>query len=612
MADAGNDRTICAGDLVLFDGSGSKDPEGGLLKYYWDFGDGTTAEGMNPAKRFDKAGSYQVRLKVKDDSELECNDDLDQIVVLVAESPVAAAGDDQTVCANALVYFDGSKSEDFDGVVNNFNWDFGDGNTGEGEKPTHVYLKPGKYRVVLTITGDLIGECDNKDTDELYITVTEAPAAKMDYPRLAAQNEPITFDASTSQSSNGTIVSYSWDFGDGTTGSGEKVSKTYQNYGKYFVKLTVKTNTTTDCGTSMIRDYIIVNARPEANAGIDQQTGINQIVVLNANDSKDPDGSIVQYYWVLGEKDTARGIEVKHKFDKPGSYPIILKVTDNSNLSNNSDSDTLIINVNNALANSINAVSSACVNEVVSFAVSDPSSASGGKTSYRWNFGDGNSAEGPEAQHKYLLAGVYSVTLTSDDGKKLENSVTTVTKIIKINTAPYANAGADRVVCPGNPVLFDASLSTDPDNDSLYFEWQFGDGSSAASSRVEHRYTKAGTYNVVLLASDRSGSNCQAMADTAIIKVNTTPVPVPGKAISAFTGGAYDAVIFDALTSSDPDGDPLTFEWDFGDGTKDSGSFVKHMFTKPGNYKVTLTVKDDSGLTCGTAVSVFDVNVKKR
>ncbi|MCM8778659.1 MAG: PKD domain-containing protein, partial [Candidatus Omnitrophica bacterium] len=69
--------------------------------------------------------------------------------------------------------------------------------------------------------------------------------------------------------------------------------------------------------------------------------------------------------------------------------------------------------------------------------------------------------------------------------------------------------------------------------------------------------------------------------------------------------------IFDASASLDPDGDVLSYFWDFGDGTKGEGVKVKHSYTQPGTYSVILTVRDNSGTRCDSAVDSFVVNVGK-
>ncbi|MCF8413523.1 MAG: PKD domain-containing protein, partial [Melioribacteraceae bacterium] len=206
LADAGADRIICAGNVAIFNGSASSDPEEGVLVYYWDFGDGTTAEGINTTKSYSAGGIYEVTLKIEDDSGLPCNSDVDRLVVKVVEAPVANAGQDITVCANSEVKFDGSKSTDFDGVVNSYFWNFGDGTTGGGASPTHIFSQSGKYKVTLTITGDVTEGCDNSDTDELIVNVIAAPEAKFTSVDKAPVNTQVFFDASLSSVEGSEIV----------------------------------------------------------------------------------------------------------------------------------------------------------------------------------------------------------------------------------------------------------------------------------------------------------------------------------------------------------------------------------------------------------------------
>src|SRR5690606_18314374 len=142
-------------------GSDSYDPEGGVLRYGWTFGDGLTSGLVNPTKTYTKGGTYPVTLTVKDDSGLANGTNSSQIAIRVDQGPVAHAGEDILACARTEVAFDGSGSTDIDGVVNNFTWDFGDGNQGGGEAPSHIYDRPGTYRVFLTIEGEKAGICDS-------------------------------------------------------------------------------------------------------------------------------------------------------------------------------------------------------------------------------------------------------------------------------------------------------------------------------------------------------------------------------------------------------------------------------------------------------------------
>lgn len=131
-----------------------------------------------------------------------------------------------------VAFTDQSTGED----ITNRDWKFGDGNTGSGVTPTHKYLKGGTYTVTLTVDdGASTSASTSKD-----VTVVNPnnihPVADFTY---SATELAVDFDANGSSDQDGTISSYSWAFGDGSTGSGATASHTYATAGTYSVILTV-------------------------------------------------------------------------------------------------------------------------------------------------------------------------------------------------------------------------------------------------------------------------------------------------------------------------------------------------------------------------------------
>ncbi|PPB48296.1 PKD domain-containing protein [Arthrobacter pityocampae] len=137
--------------------------------------------------------------------------------------------------------FDASTSADSDGTIASYRWDFGDGTTGAGMTASHQYTAGGTYPVKLTVTDD---------AGAIHTTskaVTVEAAAPVNTPPTAAFTQTssgltASFDASTSTDPDGTVASYAWTFGDGTTGTGVKASKTYAAAGSYLVTLKVTDN----------------------------------------------------------------------------------------------------------------------------------------------------------------------------------------------------------------------------------------------------------------------------------------------------------------------------------------------------------------------------------
>lgn len=639
LAAAGANRTGCAGEVMLFDGSASSDPEGGVLRHVWNFGDGTEAEGVNPAKTYKTGGWRDVTLTVEDDSGLDCSTDLDRLLVYIAEAPVADAGPDRTVCANTLVQFDGSGSRDFDGLVNAYHWDFGDGESAGGKNPTHVYEFPGVYQVRLTITGDRTGDCGNTNADEAVITVHEAPLAAFDAPSSAPVGAAVAFDASGSSASkhpfigqsagdgkkdsdSGTIVSHKWDFGDGNVAEGVSVRHVYKTFGNYFVTLTVTSDSENDCNTSEVHKALTINSPPKADAGPDQEAAPLKPVVFDGTGSSDLDGGISAFAWDFGDSETSTGAVARHAYARPGVYTATLTVTDNTDLPNNKTLDTAIIRVN-APPEPIVGLEKDwyCPGEQIRFdgtgSIDPDGEGPAGIVEFQWDFGDGRKGEGGVVSHAYDRPGRYPAILTVDDGSPAANRRAGVSRIVAVNHQPIAVASGPRALCLGKEAVFDGSASFDPDGSILAYQWTFGDsadGEPVKGKTVPWVFSSPGNSEVRLMVTDEATGQCDCATDEAIIpvRVNSPPVADAGPDQEILTYGAHDAVLFNASGSYDTDGDPLTYSWDFGDGEKGAGVKIFHYFEKPGRYTVRLQVNDGAGLECSTVVDEAVVVVKGR
>jgi serine protease len=153
-------------------------------------------------------------------------------------TPVADAGGPYSGTEDVSVVFDGSDSYDGDGDTLTYRWDFGDGGTGSGLNPTHTYLAGGTYTVTLIVND---GKADSAPatTDVNIEEVNDAPVADAGLDQSVAPGETVNFDGSGSDDIDDAIVSYHWNFGDGSTGSGVTVTHEYSSDGVFNVTLTV-------------------------------------------------------------------------------------------------------------------------------------------------------------------------------------------------------------------------------------------------------------------------------------------------------------------------------------------------------------------------------------
>ncbi|QDZ01167.2 PKD domain-containing protein [Nitratireductor mangrovi] len=611
-AAAGDNRRACVGDVLVFDGSSSVDPDNGLLRYKWDFGDGDAAEIVNPTKTFETPGTYRVKLEVADESGLANDRHTDELLATVLPAPVADAGEDMKVCANTTVRFDGTKSTDIDGVVNRFSWDFGDGRTGGGDRPEHVFEQAGTYRVTLQIEGDNLGFCSPLADDEITVTVQSAPRAVIQAPRAVAAGEEVVFDGTTSYVEDARIGGYFWDFGDGETGQGAVARHVFERPGTYHVQLRADTAAEQGgCASAATTHVLTVNSAPIADAGGDRTVEVNQPLVLSGAGSQDSDGGIAAYEWDFGDGNSASGVDVLHIWRQPGRYRVALTVSDGTGLSNESSTTAIWVDVADVPKTAITSPDVACAGEAVDFGLANlPQSVD--PATIAWSFGDGETAAGAATRHAYRRAGTYSVGVSGTLERAGQTVMTPLAKRIVVNRPPVAIAEAERKACPGHELGFDATKSFDADGAIDSYRWDFGDGDTAEGASVAHRFSQPGTYRVRLTATDNSGSACAAGVQEFDVFVNAAPVADAGPDVDIFIGGAHDNLVLDAGRSTDADGDALSHYWSLSNGFEFDGEKARVEFDQPGTYIATLTTNDNHGLACSETTDQLTIEAGPR
>ena len=262
VAMAGDNITTCVGSEVLFDGSSSIGEEGENLKYVWDFGDGATGTGAKSAHVYQTGGTYKAVLTVDDLENTECSISSDSIIVSVNSKPSAIFSGANIACTGDEISFDASDTNDSDGDDLKYTWDFGDGTDAQGgTNVTHAYNAGGVYSVRLTVD-DNRGTACSKDLAVMNVRINTPPVADAGPNHVCCLNAVSDFDGSKSFDADGDTLSYKWNFGDGNTGEGAKVTHVYSKQGTYFVSLTVNDNSGTKCDSATDSFTAVVNAKP--------------------------------------------------------------------------------------------------------------------------------------------------------------------------------------------------------------------------------------------------------------------------------------------------------------------------------------------------------------
>lgn len=243
---------------VNFNAQYSRD-DGMIVEYRWNFGDSMSTKSAMESESthtFTRPGTYLVKLTVIDD---EGAVDTQQVAIVVTDAPpiAQASVNNDAPLPGVAVLFSATGSHDLQGDIVSYHWEFGDGTTGTGETILHTYSEGDRYYVVTLTVTDESGEMAQTN---LGVNVLPGQSSSGgDYPTCGSNFQPlaiitskywscaatgkvgeeITMDGVASRPAVGSMVSYHWDFGDGSTGTGASVSHVYSKSWTYVITLTV-------------------------------------------------------------------------------------------------------------------------------------------------------------------------------------------------------------------------------------------------------------------------------------------------------------------------------------------------------------------------------------
>jgi PKD repeat protein len=327
------------------------------------------------------------------------------------------------------VALDASASADSDGTIATYAWDFGDGSMqtpSATATASHVYATPGTYTVTLTVVDNSGGSATTTHL-ATPVHVNQLPVAIF---TSSSNNLAASFDATGSSDPDGTIASYAWDFGDGSTGAGATVNHSYATANTFTVTLTVVDNSG---GSTVLSHPITVQAAnqlPTASLSTSNTAG-SLAVGVDASASNDPDGTISSYDVDYGDSTTHGTTATStHTYAVAGTYTIGLVVTDNRGGIGTTTKAITVTKTNIPPVASFTNSASNLALSVNAAASTDPD---GTITSYAWDFGDTGTATGITASHSYAAAGTYAVTLTVTDN---QSATTSTTQSVTVVAAP--------------------------------------------------------------------------------------------------------------------------------------------------------------------------------
>lgn len=442
------------------------------------------------------------------------------------------------------------------------------------------------------------------------------PMPTFTLPTSAYTNEPVTLDGSASSEPEGQMIEYAWDVdGDGfDDGNDAIVSTSFSQNGT----LTVRLQVTDEEGGSQIaeRSIEIRNRPPEAILTVSSdQVFPGTAVEIDLSQSKDADGTIVDYAWDLdhdGDFDDAQGVRVTHTFAVPGDYVIGGQVTDD-------DGDVATVTwgahvVNrDPVAEYSGLPATAYLGDTLTLNASGSRDPDGSALTYAWDWdGDGSYDDGSSIEVQFVLdkPGIITPHLEVRDEFGGRASVAHTVEVINRKPTPQIT------FTPAMPntyetVTFDGASSVDADGMIQSYAWDldqdglFHDGAGMTANRV---YTDNGTYAVSLQVTDQYGAS--AVHSISLVVYNQGPVAHINA--SKTTVNLHESVELNLHGSTDLDGEVTQYTWDLDDdGSFDDATAVSitHAFSKPGIYTLHGRVTDDDGASQDASLAIEVINM---
>ncbi len=598
VANAGGPYTGSESQPVLVDGSGSADLDGFIATYGWDcdgdlIPDVITSSATGATCTFIATGTYTITLIVTDS---DGGTDSDSATVIIASTPPTAdAGGPYSGDEGTPIAVDGTASTDVGGTIVQWEWDCDSDGTYDvvsiaGVGSTCEYADEGNFVVTLRVTDD------DGDT---AVDVANVAVSNVN-PALTGPLGPITGDegqqlswsaAATDLGLNDSLT-YSWTFGDGNTGSGVNVSHTYVNEGTYVVTVTVDDG---DGGTDTNSVTVTIsNVAPVlGQTTVPNSANEGQLISPTTSATDVGVADTLTFVWDMGDGNILNGANISYTYPDDGVFTVTVTVSDDSGATDSFSSVINVINVDPTI-DSLTGDTTGFEGQLLSWSVTASDVGIADTLTYAWDFGDGGTATGTQADHAYADEGQYvvEITVTDDDG----GSVSQILAVTISNVAPVIDSvtvtpGDEGTSIPMSVVASDAGTF-----DVITYTWDFGDSVIGTGASVSHTYTDDGIYFVTVTAMDDDGDFSTATVELFVSNVD--PVITSMLAIPSANPEEGDEIDLDAMATDQGIDDipDLVYTWDVGDGSPViTGQDIEHTFADDGVYLVVLTVEDGDG-----------------
>lgn len=545
-----------------------------IVSFNWNFGDGHEGDGPNPTHTYLEPGTYLVCLIIE--TEDGCVSDVcHEVTVQEQQGDCHAEFTWEQIPGTLQIHFNSTSTSEHD--IISITWHFGDGSEGDGDDPYHTYDEPGTYVVCIRI------EDNTGCVSELCHEVTVEPLGGGDcHAQFTWEQIPGTLQIhfnSTSTSQND-IVSYSWQFGDGTEGDGNDPYHTYDQPGVYLVCLIITDSE--GCVSDVCHEVTVGEPEGDCHAEFTWEQ-IPGSLEIHFNSTSTSQNDIISYGWHFGDGSEGDGNDPYHTYDEPGTYVVCLRIEDNTGCVSEICHEVHVEGEQSGCHASFNWEQ---FQDSLAIHFNSTSTSEHDIISYHWNFGDGSEGDGQNPNHTYSEPGTYLVCLIITDNTGCVSDVCHEVTVEGETSGCHAIFTWDLNPGTNNVNFFSHSTS---EHDIISYHWTFGDGHDSNDQNPFHEYAEPGVYVVCLRIEDNTGCVSEICHEVQVgepqegCHAQFTWEQIPGTLQIHFN------------STSTSENDIVSFVWHFGDGTEGDGNDPYHTYEEPGTYLVCLIITDSEG-----------------
>ena len=498
----------CATDSVSFIDNTNYVTGTFSYNWYWNFGDGTTANVRNPKHLYLAPGVYTVKFALI--SNVGCLSDTATKQIIIAPAPVAKFGISLPKCIGKTITFFDSSFAPPPGTLVKWYWNFGDGSNQTltaGSNPTHTYSLTGIFNVTLKVENN--AGCQSS-VFTMPVTVHPKPVVNFNLPGICLPSGLAQFfDSSTIADGSQALFTYSWNFGDAPSGALntsvlQNPTHNYSITGPFNVNLQVTSKD--GCVSDTTKILSTVYPQPKAFFTVNAEYCLNDTTHFT-DKSNGQGGAITNWFWNFGDGQSSTSQNPNHLYLSAGTYTVSLYIKTDKGCYSDTAKKQVIINL---LPTASFATSSpACETKSITF--SNASAANAGiLTVWNWNLGDGTvftATNDNPFTHTYNSAGTYTVTLSLESDKGCKSPV--LSRQIVVNAQPEAGFSSPNV-CLTDAFAQFTDTSKIASGSIASYSWNFGDPASGALNtsalqNPKHKYNAIGVYNVTFTVTSNNG-----------------------------------------------------------------------------------------------------------